>query len=78
MHPVGNQANIGFVDGGHEGVVGNGNACRTCHGQNGQGTVLSRTKVQRIFPDASDRGFPGGIIPAGTPVTCTMCHGNEL
>ena len=78
MHPVGNGNSNGFVNGGHENIVGNGNSCRACHGQTGQGSVLSKTKVQRTFSRAASRGFPNGIIPAGTPVTCTMCHGNEL
>ena len=70
MHVVGE---TNFADGGHESNL-NRNACRTCHGQNGEGTVLSRTAADRDF-----RGMErGGLVAKGTPVTCNMCHGNEL
>lgn len=80
MHPVGNDRNdttgadagprISFVDGGHENMVGNGNSCRVCHGNNGEGTVLSKT--------AKPRNLDGQTFPAGYQVGCTECHGNEL
>ncbi len=72
MHPVGI---TGFARGGHENLAdSNPNACRACHGNNGEGTVLSRTATARDF-----RGIGrGGLVAKGTPVTCTMCHGNEL
>ncbi|MBL7001106.1 MAG: cytochrome C, partial [Gammaproteobacteria bacterium] len=70
MHVVGE---TNFADGGHKDNL-NRNSCRTCHGQNGQGTVLSRTAADRDF-----RGMDnGGLVAKGTPVTCNMCHGNEL
>jgi hypothetical protein len=72
MHPVGNTR---FADGGHENMAKqNGDACRACHGQNGEGSVLSRTATDRDFTGMKD----GGFMPKGTPVTCTDCHSNEL
>jgi len=72
MHAVGRTS---FADGGHEDIAENNpNACRACHGNNGEGSVLSRTATDRDF-----RGFKrGGLVARGTPVTCTMCHSNEL
>jgi hypothetical protein len=80
MHPVGNDRNdtngadagprIGFVDGGHENLVGSGNNCRVCHGNNGEGTVLSKL--------AKPRNLDGQTFPAGYQVGCTECHDNEL
>jgi hypothetical protein len=72
MHPVGRTR---FADGGHEGLAErNPDACRACHGRNGEGSVLSRTAADRDF-----RGMErGGLVAKGTPVTCTMCHENEL
>jgi PKD repeat protein len=67
MHVVGNTS---FADGGHRRNI-NRNACRACHGQNGEGSVLSRTATDRNLPDV-------GNVAKGTPITCTMCHGNEL
>jgi hypothetical protein len=73
MHPVG--ANTDFADGGHEDLAeDNPNACRACHGNNGEGSVLSRVAVDRDFRGLED----GGIVLKGEPVTCTECHDNEL
>jgi hypothetical protein len=71
MHTVGD--NTGFVDADHKRNIDK-NACRECHGQNGEGSVLSRTAADRDFRGIKD----GGLVPKGTPVTCTECHGNEL
>jgi hypothetical protein len=68
MHKV-NDSN--FINGGHENLAGNNkDACRACHGQTGQGTVLSRV--------AADRTLHGHAVAKGTPVTCTLCHSNQL
>ncbi|MEN8802127.1 MAG: hypothetical protein ABF297_09115, partial [Thiogranum sp.] len=67
MHVVGD---TNFADGDHKDNI-NRNQCRACHGDNGQGTVLSRTADDRNLPDV-------GFVPKGTPITCTMCHSNEL
>ncbi len=69
MHPVGDTE---FADGGHDGMAeDNPDACRSCHGQTGQGTVLSRTAVDRNLPDA-------GFVAKGTQIGCGLCHDNEL
>jgi hypothetical protein len=66
MHPVGDSR---FISN-HKDIVGNGNNCRACHGQNGQGTVLSKVSVNRTV---GNRTFT-----KGEQITCTRCHGNEL
>ena len=72
MHPVGRTS---FANGGHENLAENNpNACRACHGNNGQGSVLSRAAADRDFRGIED----GGIVLKGEPVTCTECHENEL
>jgi hypothetical protein len=68
MHPVNDS---GFYDGGHENLAQqNLNACRACHGQTGQGTVLSRV--------AADRTLKGHALTKGTPVSCSLCHQSPL
>jgi hypothetical protein len=66
MHPVGSSSWIS----GHEDHVGDGNACRACHGMTGQGTPLSRVAVARTV------GTP--TFAKGEQVTCTKCHSNQL
>ncbi len=74
MHPVGNTS---FSDGGHEDIAENNpNACRACHGQNGEGSVLSRTATTRTLQGKEDNET--FVLAKGTPVTCTLCHENEL
>jgi len=73
MHPVG--AGTRFADGGHEELAEDDpDACRACHGNDGEGSVLSRTAAARDFSGLED----GGPVAQGVPVTCTMCHENEL
>jgi hypothetical protein len=52
---------------------GNRNACRACHGQNLEGTELSRTAEDRDYlrDDDGDRTIH---ISKGTPVSCNLCH----
>lgn len=70
MHPIGS-AGSNFVNGGHDDFAeGNRNACRACHGQNGEGTVLSAM--------ATDRVLRGTSYSKGHQVGCTECHSNEL
>ena len=72
MHPVGNTR---FSNGGHEDMAErNPNACRACHGRNGEGTVLSRAAVDRVL---SNEGR-SVQISQGEMVNCTHCHENEL
>ncbi|MCU7797598.1 MAG: PKD domain-containing protein [Candidatus Thiodiazotropha sp. (ex Myrtea spinifera)] len=80
MHPVGDTS---FADGGHASPAENNpNACRACHGDNGQGTVLSRMATDRTLQcDKSTSFCPDGNsvqFPKAHMVGCTECHGNEL
>lgn len=70
MHVVGE---TDFADGDHEDNI-NKDACRECHGKNGEGSVLSRTAADRDFRGMED----GGLVARGEPVTCFECHDNEL
>ncbi|MBL3591657.1 MAG: PKD domain-containing protein [gamma proteobacterium endosymbiont of Lamellibrachia anaximandri] len=70
MHAVGITS---FADAKHKEKLDK-DACRECHGQNGEGSVLSRTAADRDFRGIKD----GGFVPKGTPVTCTECHSNKL
>ena len=49
------------------------NACKACHGQNLEGTVLSRTATDRQYYRDDDGDKIS--VPEGTPVSCTLCHG---
>ena len=82
MHPIGEAGNK-FADGGHEKLAEKKpDACRACHGANGEGTVLSAMKDDRILAcDERTRFCPDGksvLFPEGHEVGCTECHGNEL
>ncbi|WP_456417316.1 hypothetical protein [Thiolapillus sp.] len=75
MHPVGNTR---FSAGGHEHLAEHDkDACRACHGQNGEGSVLSRAAVDRVL-DKDDDGKKTVFVAKGEPVTCTLCHKNKL
>jgi hypothetical protein len=72
MHPVGNTR---FSDGGHEELAEeNPDACRACHGRDGEGTVLSRAAADRAL-DNEDETVQ---ILEGEMVNCIHCHENEL
>ncbi|MEJ2455566.1 MAG: PKD domain-containing protein [Candidatus Thiodiazotropha sp.] len=80
MHPVGDTS---FARGGHESLAeSNRNACRACHGNNGEGSVLSRMATDRTLECDNSTSFcPGGnsaLFPKAHMVGCTECHGNEL
>jgi hypothetical protein len=52
-------------------------ACRACHGQNLEGTVLSRTAADRDYlrDDDDDEGGAQTInVAKGTQVSCSLCH----
>jgi len=83
MHPVNDRMwNVKHEEVGE----GNRNACRACHGANGEGTVLSRVAKKRVFKcDETDR--PGCnessngktiTLSKGTQVSCTLCHDNYI
>ncbi|HHJ36056.1 MAG TPA: cytochrome C [Gammaproteobacteria bacterium] len=82
MHPVGSAGND-FADGGHEDIAENNpDACRACHGQNGEGTVLSTMFTDRVLQCDEQTTFcPDGnsqLFPKGRQVTCSDCHDNKL
>jgi hypothetical protein len=56
--------------------------CRQCHGNNGQGTVLSRMAEDRVLECKDDTSFcPNGnsvLFPKGHAVGCTECHSHKL
>lgn len=52
----------------------NPDACRACHGRNGEGTVLSRAAIDRILDNENETI----TIQQYEPVNCTHCHENEL
>ena len=72
MHPVGDTS---FSNGGHESLAERDkDACRACHGRNGEGTVLSRAAADRSL---SNEGRTINIAK-GEMVNCTHCHSNKL
>ena len=73
MHPVGDTA---FSNGGHEDIAeqNNGDACRACHGLNGEGSVLSRLATSRTLTNEKETIS----LTKGEMITCTLCHENEL
>lgn len=86
MHPVGGGT---FADGGHEDLAEDqADSCRSCHGKNGEGSVLSKVSTNRRFviDECKDGTLcPGGEtknftvnLTKGQQVTCVMCHENEL
>jgi hypothetical protein len=87
MHPVGGTK---FADGGHEKLAEKDkDSCRSCHGKNGEGTVLSKVAVDRTFViEECENGTlcPGKkevknftvSLNKGDQVSCVMCHKNEL
>jgi hypothetical protein len=72
MHPVGDTS---FSNGGHESMAEqNGNACRACHGLNGEGSVLSRAATDRVLSNEGN----SVAVNKGEVVTCSLCHENKL
>lgn len=67
MHPVG-QSWVG----GHENAAKtNASQCRSCHGLDYRGTVLSKTHADRSF-QVEERGTLS--FPRGTSIGCYSCH----
>jgi len=82
MHPVGT-AGSSFAGGDHNNLAENNpDSCRSCHGQNGEGTVLSRMFTDRVLKCGEATAFcPNGntqLFAKGHQVTCFDCHDNEL
>ena len=82
MHPIGTAGN-NFAEGGHGGLAeDNPDACRACHGDDGEGTVLSAMHTDRVLDCDETTAFcPDGnsvLFPDDHQVGCTECHGNEL
>ncbi len=72
MHPV----NDPQWNKDHEDVAErNKNQCRTCHGVNGEGTVLSRVAADRTLQGDDHRTV---FLKKGTKVSCDLCHENKL
>ncbi len=72
LHPVGATR---FANGGHENLAERSrDACRACHGNNGQGTVLSKAAVARSLSAEGRRVN----LAKGQMVSCNLCHGNPL
>jgi hypothetical protein len=67
MHPVGDS---GFISGHEDFADAHRAQCQACHGQTGQGTVLSTVSVNRTV---GSRTFT-----KGEQITCSRCHSNPL
>ena len=50
-------------------------SCIACHGIDLEGTVLSKTAVDRIL---IAKGGAEISVPKGTLISCSMCHSNPL
>jgi hypothetical protein len=81
MHPVGSSN----WNRGHESLAERDpGQCKSCHGQNGEGTVLSRTSAQRQWTCASGSGSLCSsegqqiTVAKDTEVSCTQCHSNKI
>ncbi len=66
MHPVGDSR---FISNHSNIVSANRAECQACHGQSGQGTVLSRSRSTY----RRQRTFTKGEL-----ITCSRCHSNQL
>jgi hypothetical protein len=71
LHPVNSQS---FVNGHEDLAENNLNACRACHGQNGQGTVLAKVAATRRLR-AEDATV---TLARDSLVSCNLCHENPL
>jgi hypothetical protein len=88
MHAVGD---TWFANGGHEDIAEDReDECRACHGQNGEGSVLSVMATTRTLQCDDEDDDEGGNVASvcnggatavfnkGHQVTCHDCHENEL
>ena len=67
MHPVNDSR---FTQGHEDLFDGNRAQCQACHGQTGQGTVLSKA--------AANRYLAGRNLTKGQMISCGICHDNPL
>ena len=80
MHPVGSRHwNTHHKEARQNG----GDNCRTCHGRDGEGTVLSRMATDRTLECKDEKGdFCSSegrkLFPKGHVVGCDDCHSNDL
>jgi hypothetical protein len=72
-HGLHNVNDPNWYDGGHESFA-KGGGCKACHGTDGLGTALSKAKADRSFTVKNQTR----TVSLGTPVTCTLCHGNKI
>jgi hypothetical protein len=75
LHPVGVKS---WVVGHDDLAAADLNACRACHGKNGEGTVLSKVRAKRTFAFTLDAGAVTKILASGTLLGCGACHPNPL
>ncbi len=59
------------------------NTCRSCHGQDGEGTVLSRAADDRVLDCKVDNNSNGCdnkkvSVAKGTEIGCGLCHVNHI
>lgn len=85
MHPVGNKGYSAQWVSGHGDFADNqgGTACKACHGQHGEGTVLAESVVARPNLKCEGGSLCAGregsvTLPAGTQVGCGLCHKNPI
>ncbi len=73
-HGLHNINDPNWYDGGHASFAENNrDNCRACHGLRGEGTALSRVAAARVL-----RAEGTHSLAKGTPVTCSLCHENQL
>lgn len=72
-HGMHNLNSTGWTLGHEDFYRSNPDACRACHGQNLEGTVLSRTAADRDYL-RDDDGDNTIHLAKGTPVSCGLCH----
>ena len=71
-HGMHNVDQMSFIDGGHHDFYEHDHAsCKSCHGANLLGTVLSRAAADRSW---SHDGHTW-TASKGTPIACNLCHG---
>ncbi len=74
-HGLHNVNNTRWVKDHKQWFGGNQDACRSCHGLQGEGTVLSKAAADRMFQDKEGAWIQ---VPDGTPIDCGLCHENKL